>query len=88
MHGVDSSYLLVDLYGIQNYFSCQLESICTNNGAEYKALIQGLGKEIDLNVKCIQVFGDSYVVIIGDKFHVLYLLSPHKLLARGMEFDK
>lgn len=30
---------------------------------EYEALLQGLKKSIDLNVKCIEVFGDSEVVI-------------------------
>ena len=62
-HGVDDGYLLVDLYGIQTYFSCHLEFECTNNDDEYKALIQGLRKAFGLNVKCIEVFGDSQVVI-------------------------
>jgi ribonuclease HI len=63
MHGVDVSFLLIDPYGIRTYFSCHLESECTNNGAKYEALIQGLKKEIDLNIKCIDVFGDSWLVI-------------------------
>jgi ribonuclease HI len=62
-HGVDVGYLLVDTYGIQTYFSYYLESRYTNNDAKYEALIQGLTKEIDLNVKCIEVFGDTRVVI-------------------------
>ena len=63
MRRVDVGCLLVDPYGIRTYSSCHLESECTNNDAEYEALIQGLQKEIDLKVKCIEVFGDSQVVI-------------------------
>ena len=59
MHGVDAGYLLIDLCGIQTYFSCHLESKCTNNDAKYKAIIQGLRKAIDLKVKSIELFGDS-----------------------------
>ena len=51
MDGVDAGYLLVDPYGSQTYFSCHLESKCTNNDAKYEALIQGLKKAIDLKVK-------------------------------------
>ena len=58
--GVYDGCLLVDPYGIQTYFSYHLESECTNNDLEYKTLIQGLRKEIDLNVKCIEVFGDYH----------------------------
>ena len=63
MHGVDVGYLLIDPYGIKTYFSCPLESKCTNNDAMYEALIQGLRKEINLKVKSIEVFGDSRLVI-------------------------
>ena len=63
MHGVDYGFILVDMYRIQTYFSYHLESEWTNNDVEYEALIQGLKKAIDLNVKCIEVFGDSQVVI-------------------------
>ena len=63
MHGVDVGFLLVDPYGIQTYFSYHLESECINNDVKYEAVIQGLGKGFDLNVKCIEVFGDSQIVI-------------------------
>ena len=58
-HGVDVGYLLIDSYGIQTYFFCNLEFECTNNDVEYEALIQGVGKVIDVNIKCIEVFCDS-----------------------------
>ena len=45
--GVDVGYLLIDPCGIRTYFSCHLESKCTNNDAKYEALIQGLRKAID-----------------------------------------
>ena len=60
---VDGGYLLIHLCGIQTYFSCHLESKCTNNDAKYEALIQGLEKVINLKVKSIEVFGDSQLVI-------------------------
>jgi hypothetical protein len=59
MHRVDVGCLLIALYGIQTYYSCHVESECTNNDARYESLIQGLRKAMDLNVKCIEVFGDS-----------------------------
>ena len=59
----DVGCLLVDMYGIRTYFAYHLESKCTNNDVEYEDLIQGLEKAIDLNVKCIEVFGGSLVVI-------------------------
>ena len=46
-----------------NLFSHHLESKYTDHDAEYEALIQGLGKETDLKVKSIEVFGDSPLVI-------------------------
>ena len=38
-HRVDVGCLLIDLCGIRTYFSCHLESKCTNNDAKYEALI-------------------------------------------------
>ena len=63
MHEVDVGYLLIDMCGIQTYFSCNLESKCTDHDVEYKSLIQGLWKAINLKVKSIEVFGDSRLVI-------------------------
>ena len=63
MHGVYVVYLLIDPCGIQTYFSYHLESKCTNNDVEYEALFQKLGKAIDLKVKSIEVFGNSWLII-------------------------
>jgi hypothetical protein len=62
-HGLDVGCLLIDPCGIRTYFTYHRESKCTYNDAKYEALIQGLGKAIDLNIKCIEVFGDSRLVI-------------------------
>eukprot|EP00253_Pinus_taeda_P009467 PITA_09467 len=43
--------------------TCKLEFDCTNNTAEYEALVRGLYKEIGLNIKYLQVFGDSEIVV-------------------------
>ena len=43
--------------------ACRLEFDCTNNIAEYEALIQGLYKEIDLENKYLQVLGDSEIIV-------------------------
>ena len=54
---------LIDLCGNHTQLSCHLESKCLENIAKYEALRQGLRKSIDFNVKCIEVFGDSKVVL-------------------------
>eukprot|EP00253_Pinus_taeda_P029794 PITA_29794 len=43
--------------------TCRLEFDCTNNTTEYEALVQGLYKAIKLNVKYLQVFRDSEIVV-------------------------
>ena len=43
--------------------ACRLEFDCMNNVVEYKALVQGLRMTLDLQIKCIEVFGDSQVDI-------------------------
>lgn len=42
--------------------ACRLEFECMNNTAKYEALVQGLYKAIYLNVKYLQVFGDSKII--------------------------
>ena len=55
--------ILIDQKGKHHFLSCRLEFECTNNIAEYEALVQGLKKAIDLNVKELKVFGDSEIII-------------------------
>ena len=49
----------------------RLEFDCTNNVVEYEALVHGLRKALNLQIKCIEVFGDSQVVIrqVRDSIH-------------------
>ena len=42
--------------------ACHLKFECTNNVVEYEALLQGLRKALDVNIKCIEVFRDSQIV--------------------------
>ena len=54
--------LLVDSHDSKMMIACYLQFECTNNVVEYKALVQGLRKVLDLQVKCINVFGESQIV--------------------------
>ena len=56
--------------------SCILEFICTNNTAEYEALIQGLKKALDLKVKILIAFGDSEI-IVRQVCNSIHCLSNH-----------
>jgi ribonuclease HI len=40
-----------------------LEFEYTNNTTKYEALVQGLKQDIDLNVKCLKVFGDLEIIV-------------------------
>ena len=54
--------------------ACRLEFQCTNNTAEYEALIQDLYKAIRLNVKYLQVYGDSEIIFrqVRNTIHCIY----------------
>ena len=60
--GVGFGCLLIDLHGNKMMITCRPEFECTNNVAEYEALIQGLGKALALQVKCIELFEVSRIV--------------------------
>ena len=60
--GAGVGCLLIDLHGNRTIITCLLEFECTNNVAKYEALMQGLRKELDMQFKCIEVFGDSQIV--------------------------
>jgi hypothetical protein len=61
--GSRAGCILIDPKGKHNFRSCRLEFECTNNTVEYEALVQGLKKSIDLNVKELKVFGDSKIIV-------------------------
>jgi ribonuclease HI len=48
--------------GITRYALALMEP-CTNNEAEYEALITGLEMTIDLEIKCLHISGDSQLII-------------------------
>ena len=63
--------MLIDPRDERYFVACRLEFECTNNIAEYEALIQGLKKAIDLGAKALVVLGDSEIIII-DRYATLY----------------
>ena len=43
--------------------ACRLEFECSNNIAEYMALVQGLIKAIDMGAKDIECVGESNILV-------------------------
>ena len=63
LEGSGAGYVLIDPRKNKHFLSYRLEFECTNNTAEYEALVQGLKKEIELKVKNMKVYGDSEIVV-------------------------
>ena len=63
-------------YEKKHFLSCILEFECTNNIAEYEALVQGLRKAIELKENNIKVFGDSEI-IVKQILNQIHCISPH-----------
>jgi len=61
--GSGAGCILISPQGEKTMLSCRLEFECTNNTAEYEALVQGLYKAISLKVQYLKVFGDSEIII-------------------------
>ena len=61
--GAGAGCLLINPRGRRYFISCRLEFDCTNNIAEYEALIQGMKKAIDLGAKALVVLGDSEIIV-------------------------
>jgi ribonuclease HI len=68
--------ILIEPKRKRNFLSCRLEFECTNNTVEYEALVQGLKKSIDLNIKEVKVFGDTEIIIRKVK-NTIHCNSPH-----------
>lgn len=67
--GAGVGVALINPLGICYKFAFSLDRMCTNNQAEYKALIVGLELMIDMGVNNVIIRGDSQLVIhqlIGD----------------------
>jgi ribonuclease HI len=74
--GSGAGCILIDPKGKRYFLSCRLEFECTNNTAEYEALVQGLKKALDLNVKGLKVFGDSEIIVRQVR-NTIHCNSPH-----------
>jgi hypothetical protein len=74
--GAGAGCILIDQKGKCHFFSCRLEFECTNNTIEYEALVQGLKKAIDLDVKELKVFGDSKIIVRQVR-NTIHCNSPH-----------
>jgi ribonuclease HI len=74
--GSGEGCILINPKGQCHFLSCRLEFECTNNTVEYEALVQGLKKAIDLNVKRLKVFGDSKIIIRKVR-NTIHCNSPH-----------
>jgi hypothetical protein len=61
--GVGAGCVLIDPTGNKTFIACRLEFECTNHTVEYEALLQGLKKSLDMDVKNLIVFGDSEIVV-------------------------
>jgi hypothetical protein len=61
--GVGVGCIIIDPAGNKTLMACRLEFECTNNIAEYEALLQGLRKDLDMNIQNLTVFGDSEIVV-------------------------
>lgn len=56
--GAGAGCILISQEGEKTMLFCILEFKCTNNTAEYEALVQGLYKAISPDIKYLQVFED------------------------------
>lgn len=61
--GEGAGCILISPEGDKTMLTCRLEFDYTNNTTKYEALVQGLYKAIRLDVKYLQVFGDSEIMI-------------------------
>ncbi|KAK5802180.1 hypothetical protein PVK06_029764 [Gossypium arboreum] len=55
--------VLISPNGDHYPFTCKLDFDCTNNMAEYKACIMGIRAAIDREIKVLEVYGDSALII-------------------------
>jgi len=74
--GAGAGCVLVSPEGNKTMLTCRLKFDCTNNTTEYEALIQGLYKAIRIDIKYLQVFRDSEIVIRQVR-NTIHCLSGH-----------
>ena len=63
LEGSGAGCVLIDPLKNKHFLACRLEFECTNNTAEYEALVQGIRKAIEFKVKNMKVFGDSKIIV-------------------------
>ena len=68
--------MLIDPKGNKICIACRHEFNCTNNTIEYEALIQGLKKPIDLDIKVLVAYGDSEI-IVRQVHNSIHCISEH-----------
>ena len=73
LEGSGTGCVLIDPKKNKHFLSCRLEFECTNNTAEYEALVQGLRKSIEIKVKNLKVYGDSEIIVkqIRNQIHCI-----------------
>ncbi|CAL2271628.1 unnamed protein product [Prunus armeniaca] len=85
--------VLEEPLGIRHYYSFQLDFQCTNNRAEYEALIIGLEMLVELGIQSVEILGDSMLVLkqIAGEYKclspslVVYLVAARNLLTEFRE---
>ena len=60
---VGAGIVIISPFGKKTMFSFQLDFLCTNNQAEYEALVLGLKILVELGATTVEIFGDSQLVI-------------------------
>ncbi|GKU86461.1 hypothetical protein SLEP1_g981 [Rubroshorea leprosula] len=84
--------MIISPSGLKTQMSFQLDFNCTNNQAEYEALIIGLEMLVELKVSMVEVIGDSQLVLkqLSSEYKCTSLaLAPYFALAVQLleEFD-
>ncbi|CAL9030631.1 unnamed protein product, partial [Prunus brigantina] len=85
--------VLEEPLGIRHCYSFQLDFPCTNNRAEYEALIIGLEILVELGIQSVEILGDSMLVLkqIAGEYKCLnpslavYLVAARNLLTEFRE---
>ncbi|XP_020417942.1 uncharacterized protein LOC109948665 [Prunus persica] len=85
--------VLEEPLGVRHCYSFQLDFQCTNNRAEYEALIIGLEMLVELGVQSVEILGDSMLVLkqIAREYKCLnpslavYLVAARNLLTEFRE---
>jgi ribonuclease HI len=74
--GAGAGCIIIDPAGNKTLLTCRLEFECTNNVAEYEALLQGLRKALDMCIQNLIVFDDSEIMVRQVR-NSIHCLTPH-----------